>query len=73
MKLQPHTVKKYEEHVYNIVDQEKGMMSQATITLVDGKFAECHYPFVGNYTRDQWRVLAALESEIRLLEGNAAK
>lgn len=39
------------------------------IRFVDGKFADVEFPFKGPYTRNGWRILAAIEAEITRLEG----
>lgn len=41
-----------------------------TITFVDGKFKSVKYPFTGPYTRNGWRILAAIEAEISRIEDN---
>ena len=39
-----------------------------TITFLNGKFEKCHFPFAGNYTRNGWRILAAIEQKISEIE-----
>lgn len=52
------------EHVFEIEDVQSGRVSSATITVRDGRFEKCTFPFHGAYTRDQWRVLGLLSAKI---------
>lgn len=65
---------KYENHTYEITDDlGKGRRYQIEITLKNGIFHEVSFPFSGRYTRDQWRILSFIESEITKLEKRHAK
>jgi hypothetical protein len=70
MKLTPHSTRTTHDHIFNITDPATGTVRQATITFEDGRFQKCTFPFAGNYTREQWRMLAELENEICRIEGN---
>lgn len=43
------------------------------ITFRDGKFEGAKFPFSGNYTRNGWRILAAIESKICDIETRLAQ
>jgi hypothetical protein len=43
-------------------------ISKVTITFENGKFSRCDFPFKGTYTREQWSMLAEIESEIHRIE-----
>ena len=46
---------------------------QVEIIFVEGKFAKASYPFLGIYSRNGWRILAAVEKEIATIEAEQAK
>lgn len=39
-------------------------IGKVVITFENGKFSKCSFPFSGTYTREQWSMLAEIESEI---------
>lgn len=45
--------------------QESGMIA---ITFVDGKFEKVDFSMTGKYSRNGWRILAAIEAEITRIE-----
>lgn len=42
---------------------------EVAIHFLNGKFSHVYFPFTGKYTRNGWRILAAIEAEIARLEG----
>jgi hypothetical protein len=40
------------------------------IFFENGKFSRCDFPFRGTYNREQWAILAEIESEIHRIELN---
>jgi len=53
---------------------ENNVKEHGTITIEfhDGRFFTASYPFSGTYTRNGWRILAAIEAEITRIEEIAA-
>jgi hypothetical protein len=43
-------------------------LGKVIITFENGKFSKCSFPFSGTYTREQWSMLAEIESEIHRIE-----
>jgi len=41
---------------------------KVVIIFEDGKFSKCIFPFNHSYTREQWAMLAEIESEIHRIE-----
>ncbi|MBT4876329.1 MAG: hypothetical protein HOJ48_01215 [Desulfobacula sp.] len=41
---------------------------EVTIVFVNGKFEQVSFLFTGRYTRNQWRILSAIEQMIGKLE-----
>lgn len=41
---------------------------KVTITFVDGAFHSVDFPFNGKYTRNGWRILAAINDKIQAIE-----
>ena len=54
-----------------LVNMAMGLVGESgiiTIIFEKGKFVSAHFPFSGNYTRNGWRILAAISNEIDLIE-----
>ena len=45
-------------------------LGKVVITFENGKFSRCDFPFRGTYNREQWAILAEIESEIHRIELN---
>jgi hypothetical protein len=45
-----------------------GTTGKVLITFENGKFSRCDFPFKGTYNREQWSMLAEIESEIHRIE-----
>jgi hypothetical protein len=43
-------------------------IGKVLIVFENGKFSKCSFPFSGTYTREQWSMLAEIESEIHRIE-----
>jgi hypothetical protein len=43
-------------------------LGKVVIVFENGKFSRCDFPFRGTYTREQWSMLAEIESEIHRIE-----
>lgn len=43
-------------------------IGDAKIIFINGEFSQAIYPMRGNYSRDEWRVLVAIESAISEIE-----
>jgi hypothetical protein len=43
-------------------------LGKVVITFENGKFSRCVFPFHSHYTREQWAMLAEIESEIHRIE-----
>lgn len=43
-------------------------LGKVIITFENGKFSRCDFPFRGTYNREQWSMLAEIESEIHRIE-----
>ena len=43
-------------------------LGKVVITFENGKFSRCVFPFHDYYTREQWAMLAEIESEIHRIE-----
>jgi len=43
-------------------------IGKVLIVFENGKFSKCSFPFSSTYTREQWSMLAEIESEIRDIE-----
>lgn len=48
-------------------------LSKVVIIFENGKFSRCDFPFRAPYTREQWAMLAEIESEIHRIELNFLK
>jgi hypothetical protein len=45
-------------------------LGKVVIFFENGKFSRCDFPFRGTYNREQWAILAEIESEIHRIELN---
>ena len=43
-------------------------LGNVVIIFENGKFSRCDFPFQRTYTREQWAMLAEIESEIHRIE-----
>jgi hypothetical protein len=43
-------------------------LGKVLIVFENGKFSRCDFPFRGTYNREQWSMLAEIESEIHRIE-----
>lgn len=48
-------------------------LGKVVIIFENGKFSKCIFPFNHTYTREQWAMLAEIESEIHRIELNLLK
>ena len=48
-------------------------LGKVVIVFENGKFSKCSFPFNNSYTREQWAMLAEIESEIHRIELNLLK
>ena len=44
------------------------ILYKVVIIFENGKFSKCFFPFNQSYTREQWAMLAEIESEIHRIE-----
>ena len=63
--------KKYEEHRFKINSGSEltvGETGEIIIHFVNDKFDKVEFPFSGMYSRNAWRILAAIEAKITEIE-----
>ena len=69
--LYDETKEKYETYTYRINGGGSYFIIETgkiILTFVDGKFFKAEFPFVGMYSRNGWRILAAIEQKISEIE-----